>query len=244
MAKITTQIQDIEDLINKDVSGVVSVSNSYTITTTGAISTVLVTTGNTNRTITLPAVAANTGRSLRIKKTDSGTGTVTIATNGGTIDGAAQNVLTAQYSFVEIVCDGANWNVTAVWDYVSTTGNTASILHTSANLIASPITLYAGNWEVAGLTHYSTTGGDATSLYAILCSVSLTSASNEDPHITGCTYNWFGAAGPRNPPSIRIVTTTTSQAVYLVGQGAKVSGTSFTTIAGTTDNIIFATRRR
>jgi len=93
-------------------SGVTTVTNAnYTITNTDGFSTILVSTGNTNRTITLPAVASNVGRSLLIKKTDSGTGSVTLTPNGGTIDGAPSFTLSARYNRIGIVSDGSNWNV-------------------------------------------------------------------------------------------------------------------------------------
>ena len=151
MAAITTQIQDIENQINKSVSGVLSVSASTTIATTDAISVVLVTTGNTNRTITLPAVAANAGRSLLIKKVDSGTGTVTITPNGGTVDGASTNVINAQYSFAELVSDGINWHVINCTDTVTAFNYTPTACAVYASLVnITNLTLPPGRWMIYG----------------------------------------------------------------------------------------------
>jgi hypothetical protein len=57
-------------------------------------------------TATLPAPADNTNR-YTIKRT--GTGDVTLATSGGTIDGAANFILDVQWQSVDLVGDGTNW---------------------------------------------------------------------------------------------------------------------------------------
>ncbi len=90
-------------------SSVLATSSNYTVTTTDGYDTLLVTTGASNITITLPAVASNAGRRLAIKKIDSGVGTVTVTPNGGTIEGASSNVIRVQYSSIEIISDGINW---------------------------------------------------------------------------------------------------------------------------------------
>lgn len=58
-------------------------------------------------TVTLPLATGNTGRAFEIKNV--GTGTITIAGNGGTIDGAANYVMNTQYQSVIVRCDGTNW---------------------------------------------------------------------------------------------------------------------------------------
>jgi hypothetical protein len=86
-------------------------SADLTIGTQDGIETVLITTGNTNRTITLPAVGTADGRILHFKKVDTGTGTVTIDTPGAeTIDGNAQASILAQYDTLSIISDGSNWH--------------------------------------------------------------------------------------------------------------------------------------
>ena len=87
-------------------------SAGYTITTTDGYEAVVVSTGASNQTITLPAASANTGRILWFKKTDSGAGKVIITRAGGdTIDGATTYNLTYQYDQASLVCDGTTWNV-------------------------------------------------------------------------------------------------------------------------------------
>ena len=95
---------------NFDVHTVTSAD--YTILDADGYRHILVSTGASNRIITLPSAAANTDRLLTIKKTDSGVGLVTVTRAGSsTIDGATTFVLTNQYDKVTIVCDGTNWFV-------------------------------------------------------------------------------------------------------------------------------------
>lgn len=64
-------------------------------------------------TITLYAASGNSGKVLRIKKTDSSfSNIITIDGNSTeTIDGAATTTLDTQYEEVTLVCDGSNWHV-------------------------------------------------------------------------------------------------------------------------------------
>jgi len=93
-------------------SSVTTVTDAnYTITDTDGFSTILVSTGASTRTITLPAVAANAGRRLSIKKIDGGVGNVTITPNGGTIDGIATKTINFIHGVFDLVSDGTNWRV-------------------------------------------------------------------------------------------------------------------------------------
>lgn len=89
-----------------------SVSASYTVLDTDGFSTIFVTTAGTNRTITLPLAANNAGRTLYIKKVDSGTGQVIVDGNGTeTIDGNLTFTLFLQFDSVTVECDGTAWYV-------------------------------------------------------------------------------------------------------------------------------------
>lgn len=84
----------------------------YTITTTDKVYTILVSTGATTRTITLPNVANNTGRIINIKKIDSGVGDVTIAGEGAeTIDGNNTKTFSAQWESISVQSDGTAWYI-------------------------------------------------------------------------------------------------------------------------------------
>lgn len=99
--------------LTPDVS---SKSADYTVTDIDKINTILMTTSNTDRTVTLPTAADNTHRILHIKKVDSGTGEVVLdGENAETIDGDTTVTLTGQNSSITIQCDGSNWKVLSRW---------------------------------------------------------------------------------------------------------------------------------
>ena len=88
------------------------VAKSADYIATSADHVILVTTGASAITITLPTAVGITGKPYKIKKADAGAGTVVIDGNSSeTIDGAATLTLTNQYDFADIVSDGANWVV-------------------------------------------------------------------------------------------------------------------------------------
>ena len=81
-------------------------SADYTILDADGYYNIFVTTGASNRTITLPAAANNAGRKILIKKADSGAGLVVIS---GTIEGVATNNIYKQYGYCRIISDGTSW---------------------------------------------------------------------------------------------------------------------------------------
>lgn len=81
-------------------------SADYTITNTDGYTTIAVSTGATNRTITLPSVSSNTDREIQIVKTDSGVGQVLIS---GTVDGFTNTQLGYQYDSFTVYSDGTSW---------------------------------------------------------------------------------------------------------------------------------------
>ena len=95
-------------------------SASYTITDSDGVAVILMTTASTDRTVTLPTAADNTGRMITIKKVDSGTGMVTIDGEGSeTIDGETTLDLYQQYNSVSLICDGTGWHITGSGTYFS-----------------------------------------------------------------------------------------------------------------------------
>lgn len=92
---------------------VVTVSSAdYAVLDNDRARTILVTTGGTDRTITLPASANNLDRIITIKKIDSGAGKVTVDGNSSeTIDGATTLDLFLQYDQITVQCDGSNWHI-------------------------------------------------------------------------------------------------------------------------------------
>ena len=71
----------------------------------------LVTTGSTNKTISLPKAAkARAGKAILIQKVDSGAGAVVIsAASGESIDGASSVNITAQYAKKLLISTGTGW---------------------------------------------------------------------------------------------------------------------------------------
>lgn len=67
----------------------------------------LVNNGGAAVNITLPTVSSNSGYKIQIKRL--GTANVTVTPASGTIDGAANQVLSSQYSAFTCTTDGTNW---------------------------------------------------------------------------------------------------------------------------------------
>lgn len=87
-----------------------SKSSGYTLLTTDE--TVLCTTTGAGFTITLPTAVGCTGKKYNIKKVSSDSNTLTIATTSSqTIDGGSTATITVQYVSIQVVSDGANWEV-------------------------------------------------------------------------------------------------------------------------------------
>ena len=63
-------------------------------------------------TVTLYTAVGNTGNAVTVKKTDSSTNAITIATTSSqTIDGATTQTINSQYTSFTMVSDGSNWNL-------------------------------------------------------------------------------------------------------------------------------------
>jgi hypothetical protein len=157
-----------------DTTGTVRVSNGvnsvssadYTITNVDGYDTILVSTGSSQRTITLPAVASNSGRVITIKKTDSGTGSVLVDTpSTETIDGSAQYTIYTQYGMLRLTSDGSNWHILDALEwgtYTPTFTSNASGVVTTAN-----ITLLSSS-----LFHFKRVGNIVTVSGAVNCNAS------------------------------------------------------------------------
>lgn len=84
----------------------------YPVTDTDGITHILMTTGASNRTVTLPTAADNTGRKLAVTKIDSGVGYVIVDGEGAeTINGVASITVELQFSGIIVQCTGSAWIV-------------------------------------------------------------------------------------------------------------------------------------
>lgn len=160
--------------------GVKSVSSAdYVILDNDGYNSVLVSTGASQRTITLPAVSTNSGRIITVKKTDSGAGTILIDTpSTETIDGAAQNVLNEQYSFVTLISDGTNWSVISCWDYLLSNiaiGSKVELAVSTTIYNLTSLSLTSGEWMIG--SQVTCTGSD-TLFNGWRTSIVTTSATN------------------------------------------------------------------
>lgn len=93
------------------VAGMCAVSADYTITDNDGCETIVMTTGASTRTLTLPAAAStNKGRRIKMLKADSGAGTAAFS---GTISGSSSNnSIAKQYGYGIVFSDGSAW----YWD--------------------------------------------------------------------------------------------------------------------------------
>jgi hypothetical protein len=110
-------------------------SANYTILDNDGYSTILVTTGASNRTITLPTAADNAGREITVCKVDSGAGFVILDGEGSeTIDGSTTKTVYFNNGKMHVVCDGVAWFLTSP---IVETGTYTPTLTGSTNIAAT-----------------------------------------------------------------------------------------------------------
>jgi len=87
-----------------------AVTAAYTFTDTDGIEFLLVTTGATAMTMTLPTAKDNTGRTITIRKMDTGAGKITVDGEGSeTIDGNLTVGIWYVNNFLTFLCTGTAW---------------------------------------------------------------------------------------------------------------------------------------
>lgn len=134
----------------------------YTILDDDGVVNLFVTTGATDRTMTLPTAADNSGRIITVKKVDSGANKVILDGEGAeTIDGAlTQTGITSQYDFCTLQCDGTEWHI--INKRFSTEDGLKQYDESTAYSNGTPtVTVSSGTWTDAGsvLIPYQTEGG-------------------------------------------------------------------------------------
>jgi len=102
--KITGENLRKKNILVKDVA--------YTITDSDLNPIILMTTGAASKTVTLPTVADNTGKIVKLVKIDDGTGYAILDGEGAEeINGTLKWEITGQWGFVEVVSSGSAWIV-------------------------------------------------------------------------------------------------------------------------------------
>ena len=97
---------------NGMISNLVSKTSAYTVQTSDEIITGDAT--SATFTISLPTAVGIAGQTFTIKRLNAGVNSVSIGTTSSqTIDGAPSLVLNAQYKYLKVVSNGANWLIIA-----------------------------------------------------------------------------------------------------------------------------------
>jgi hypothetical protein len=131
---------------------------NYTLQDNDGYSTVLITTGASDRTITLPLLANNISRKIKFVKVDSGAGKVIIDGNGSeTINEALTKELFYQYQQTEIE------DMSTFWGINSQNFKNILIVNDTKNQNTAGGTWTAGSWQIHTLStiEYNTITGSA-----------------------------------------------------------------------------------
>ena len=158
-------------------------SADYTVLDSDGYTTILFSTGNTPRTLTLPTLADNSTRKIKVKKTDSGTGTVTIDGEGAeTIDDETTIVINYQYEEVEIQATSTQW---VIINHGAATNTRLGVVkggkvpgETSGTAVT---TGFIGEMALGSLTQRSSTGGYT---YSTRTTTTVTNAEQELVSVT------------------------------------------------------------
>lgn len=150
---------------------VTSKTTTYTATTSDDV----ILASGSAFTITLYAASGNSGKILRVKKTDSSlTNIITIDGNSSeTIDGALTTTLNTQYEEITLVCDGSNWyilerNIPSEWTAYTPTFaglGTVGTINVLSRRVGDSLQVRASwvNGTVSGTTASMTLGYGGTS---------------------------------------------------------------------------------
>jgi len=155
-------------------------------------------------TVNLPTAVGNSGKTFRIRKTDSSTNAVTVDGDGTeTINGSTTKLLISQHEEITIISDNSNWIVSA---YVSPAFSSASRLRASATGLTTgtganitSISLQPGEWDLVGQVGFD--HGSSTNVTSYQIALSRTSAtlSGTDslaaPNSDGEVRTSFNSAG-------------------------------------------------
>jgi len=155
-------------------------SGNYILTNNDGCELLLVTTGGSTATVTLPAAVSNTGRKITVQKADSGVGTLVVNRLGSdTINGSTTFTLVSQYAWETLIASGPIWNPVSVWDVVTTTSTSATTCTSGGVGVFNTMTLSPGTYFISGSVNFgfvttSIAAGSSTFIYGVLNSGSAT----------------------------------------------------------------------
>lgn len=132
-------------------------SADYTVLDSDGYSIIAVSTGSSDRTVTLPLLANNIGRVLTIVKSDSGTGVCYIDGNGSeTINGSSSATFWGsfiQYDNITVQAQSGGWIVVGATDtQPSFSANTSNTAASSSTPVVFSNTLYDSHTAYNGTT--------------------------------------------------------------------------------------------
>lgn len=208
-------------------------SANYAILNTDGFDKIIVTTGNSNRTITLPSPSINAGRQIFINKLDNaGSGFVLIAPfaseNIGGVPGT--QTLYAAYGHMTVASDGANWQIISVSDVVIASWLTTATTPTNNQFgnAGSISNVSPGYYITSGAVQNTRVSGQATMTVAI----STNSGNTTTDHVAGLNVQSADFGGTWNVASVGVwnyrllVQNTTTTIYFKVKQDAGTFNTS------------------
>lgn len=171
-------------------------SANYTVLDNDGFELIVVTTGASQRTITLPTAADNLNRRLAIKKVDTGAGSVLVDGEGAeTIDAAANQVLYYINGWMFMVCDGTTWHLLGLQE----SGTYSAVFAGLANIEAvnTPLTAqFLRNKNVVSVSGSEDINPTATILTSISITLPIPSNLTDERQLSGTGVGDSTAAYP------------------------------------------------
>lgn len=171
---------------------ILSKSANYTIIDTDRHPIILMTTSTTDKTVTLPTLADNLGKRIRLIKMDSGVGKAILDGEGAeTINGTLTWEVMEQWGYVDVIGTSTTWLVIDQWGciYEEKSNTTASQVHPPVGiwhnlglfrLLHVPAGIYMVEYSVAARAFKQTT----TTNMDIYCTLASNGAAETDKDFT------------------------------------------------------------
>jgi hypothetical protein len=230
----------------------VSKSGDYIITDSDYVGVVGMTTGATDRTVTLPTAADNADREITLVKVDSAAGKAILDGEGSeTINGTLIWEVTEQWGRVKVKSDGSNWIVLDQWGSFLEYSNTSLVTFTTTksiwvNATGHSLTVPKGVWEVSYIVLVnvqSTTGAD------IAFKITLSKANNteDDVELTNQWLFYEASSADRRMANVltrkKIVALTSSATFYLNGYISSIGTVGYFRAWGTATTTFIRAKR-